>query len=107
MSGGEQQMLAIARALVGNPTLLLMDEPSVGLAPMVLREVHEVILRLKAQRLSFLLVEQNLGLALSVADRVYIMNKGEIVFHGTPEQLEGDAGTKTRYLGAGGSAAQA
>ncbi len=106
LSGGEQQMLAIARALLGNPKLMLMDEPSEGLAPVVLREVREVILRLKAQRLSILLVEQNLGLALSVADRVYIMNKGEIVFHGTPERLEGDPSTRSRYLGAGGEAAR-
>jgi branched-chain amino acid transport system ATP-binding protein len=99
LSGGEQQMLAIGRALLTNSRLILLDEPSEGLAPMVVREIGRILLALKAERLSLLLVEQNYHLALRVADRVYVMNKGQIVWEGTPAGLEADEEVKRRYLG--------
>lgn len=99
LSGGEQQMLAISRALMTNPDLLLMDEPSEGLAPLLVRELGTVIGRLKASGLSILLVEQNLPMALEVADEVYVLSKGRVVYHGTPEGLAGDQEVKQRYLG--------
>ena len=99
LSGGEQQMLAIARALTTNPRLLLMDEPSEGLAPLLVRELGASIGRLKAAGLSILLVEQNLPMALSIADEVYVMSKGRVVYRGTPAELSADATVKQRYLG--------
>jgi branched-chain amino acid transport system ATP-binding protein len=99
LSGGEQQMLAIGRALLTNGRLLLLDEPSEGLAPIVVREIGEILQTLKAERLSLLLVEQNYHLALRVADRVYVMNKGQIVYEGTPAGLEVAEDVKRRYLG--------
>jgi branched-chain amino acid transport system ATP-binding protein len=99
LSGGEQQMLAIGRALLTNGRLLLLDEPSEGLAPIIVREIGRILLALKAERLSLLLVEQNYHLALRVADRVYVMNKGQIVYEGTPAGLEADEEIKRRYLG--------
>ncbi len=99
LSGGEQQMLAIARALTTNPRLLLMDEPSEGLAPLLVRELGASIGRLKAAGLSILLVEQNLPLALSIADEVSVMSKGRVVYRGTPGELSADASVKQRYLG--------
>ncbi|OLB54069.1 MAG: ABC transporter ATP-binding protein [Candidatus Rokubacteria bacterium 13_2_20CM_2_70_11] len=99
LSGGEQQMLAIARALVTNPELLLMDEPTEGLAPLLVREVGRVIERLKAEGLSILLVEQNLPLALRVADRVHILSRGQIVHSSSPAELMANDGVKSRYLG--------
>ncbi|MCP4936096.1 MAG: ABC transporter ATP-binding protein, partial [bacterium] len=88
LSGGEQQMLAIARALMTNPALLLLDEPSEGLAPLIVEEIGRIVAQLKEQGLSILLVEQNLNLALGVADRVYVMSKGKTVFAGTPAELQ-------------------
>ncbi len=100
LSGGEQQMLAIGRALMTNPTLLLMDEPSEGLAPIVLRTIRDRLLALKGPHLSILLVEQNLGLALSLADRMVIVGAhGQIVWEGTPEQLAVDEAAKKNHLG--------
>jgi branched-chain amino acid transport system ATP-binding protein len=87
LSGGEQQMLAIGRALVSNPQLLMLDEPSEGLAPLIVHEVGETLLRLKGEGHSILLVEQNTALALKVADDVAILNTGRIVFDGTAAEL--------------------
>ncbi len=99
LSGGEQQMLAIGRALMTNGRMLVLDEPSEGLAPLIVREIGRIVQRLKGERLSILLVEQNYHLALQVADRVYVMNKGQIVWEGTPAGLEADEDVKRRYLG--------
>jgi branched-chain amino acid transport system ATP-binding protein len=95
----EQQMLAIARALMTNPQLLLLDEPSEGLAPLFVAEIGRIIGQLRQEGLSILLVEQNLSLALGVADRVYVMNKGRIVFEGTPADLRAQEEIRHRYLG--------
>jgi branched-chain amino acid transport system ATP-binding protein len=99
LSGGEQQMLAAARALIGNPALLLMDEPTEGLAPMMVRELGRTIGELKRAGTSILLVEQQLAFALRYADVVFIMSKGRIVHQCSPAELAADAETKTRYLG--------
>lgn len=99
LSGGEQQMLATGRALVCNPDLLLMDEPSEGLAPLLVQELGRVIRELKANRISILLVEQNLPFALGLADHVYILSKGKIVHASSPEELLRDDAAKSRYLG--------
>jgi branched-chain amino acid transport system ATP-binding protein len=99
LSGGEQQMLAIGRALMSNPTVLLMDEPTEGLAPLLVREVGRVIGELKREGLSILLVEQNLPMAAAVADRVHVLSRGEIVYSGTPVALMADEAVKSRYLG--------
>jgi branched-chain amino acid transport system ATP-binding protein len=99
LSGGEQEMLAIGRALLTNPRLLVLDEPSEGLAPRIVREIGRLLSLLKSDGLSILLVEQNVPLALRVADRVYVMNKGQIVYHGSPHELERDEEIKRKYLG--------
>jgi branched-chain amino acid transport system ATP-binding protein len=99
LSGGEQQMLAIGRALMSNPELLLLDEPTEGLAPLLVREGGRGIAELKRGGLSILLVEQNLGLAISVADRVHVLSRGQIVHAGTPGELMRDEDVKARYLG--------
>jgi branched-chain amino acid transport system ATP-binding protein len=99
LSGGEQQMLAIGRALLTNGRLLVLDEPSEGLAPAIVREIGRIAEGLKGRGLSILLVEQNYHLALRVADRIYVMNKGQIVWDGLPAALEADEDVKRRYLG--------
>ena len=99
LSGGEQQMLAIGRALMSNPELLLMDEPTEGLAPLLVREVGATIARLKGEGLSILLVEQNLPMALSVADHVHVLSRGQIVHSSSPEELARNHDVQSRYLG--------
>jgi branched-chain amino acid transport system ATP-binding protein len=99
LSGGEMQMVAISRALVGSPGLVLFDEPSQGLAPKIVQDVMRVIERLKAERVSVLLVEQNPLAALGVADRVYVMDHGRIVHEGAAAALLADAPLRQRLLG--------
>ncbi|MGH6672257.1 MAG: ABC transporter ATP-binding protein [Xanthobacteraceae bacterium] len=99
LSGGEQQMLAAGRALVGNPDLLLLDEPTEGLAPLMVRELGRLVATLKETGASILLVEQQLAFVLRYADRIYILSKGQIVHHCRPAELAGDQETKSRYLG--------
>jgi branched-chain amino acid transport system ATP-binding protein len=99
LSGGERQMLAIARALTLDPKLLLMDEPSEGLAPVLVQQLEQIIIQLKSTGLSILLVEQNLYSALAVAEDVYILETGRVVYHGTPAQLRDDGESMRRFLG--------
>ncbi len=101
LSGGEQQMLAIARALVQNPDVILMDEPSEGLSPKLVEEVGDITKALHAEGVAILLVEQNLTFALEIAQRVLIMNKGAILYAGTPEQIAGSEQVLHQYLGVG------
>jgi branched-chain amino acid transport system ATP-binding protein len=98
LSGGEQQMLAIARTLVGDPALLLLDEPSEGLAPRVVQDLAGHIQRLKQEGMTILLSEQNLHFAIRVSDRAYILEKGRIQYEGTVQQLRADAEVRRRYL---------
>jgi branched-chain amino acid transport system ATP-binding protein len=102
LSGGEQEMLAIARALMTGPDLLLLDEPSQGLAPLVVNAVMDTIRELKNQRVSMLLVEQNVEMALQLADRVYVIDHGTVVFEGRPAVLRADQRITATYLGVGG-----
>jgi len=99
LSGGEQQMLAIGRALMTNPDCLIMDEPSEGLAPIIIKGVWEAIGELKTQGLSILLVEQNAHLALKLVDFVHVMSKGQVVYSGRPRELEANDATKAAFLG--------
>ncbi|MFN0070282.1 MAG: ABC transporter ATP-binding protein [Chloroflexota bacterium] len=99
LSGGEQQMLACSRALVGNPKVMLMDEPTEGLSPLFVRELGKLILELRSRGSTVLLIEQNLGFALRLADFVYVMNKGQIVHASTPSELAHNDDIKGRYLG--------
>jgi branched-chain amino acid transport system ATP-binding protein len=99
LSGGEQQMLAIGRGLMTNPDCLIMDEPSEGLAPIIIQGVWEAIGRLKAEGLSILLVEQNASLALKLVDYVHVMSKGQVVYSSRPEELWANDEIKSSYLG--------
>jgi branched-chain amino acid transport system ATP-binding protein len=99
LSGGEQQMLAIGRALMGNPRVLLLDEPSEGLAPLIVAEVGRTIRRLKQERQSTILVEQNLKLALDVADEAVILNTGRCAFAGSVGELQENDELVTQHLG--------
>jgi branched-chain amino acid transport system ATP-binding protein len=99
LSGGEQQMLAVARALVSGPKVLLLDEPSEGLGPMVVKEIARIISGLAKQGMAVLLVEQNFGVALSLADKVYVMSRGKIVYESVPQELVHNEDIKSRFLG--------
>jgi len=99
LSGGEQQMLAIGRALMGNPSVLLLDEPSEGLAPLIVAEVGQTIKKLKSEGQSIVLVEQNRNLALEVADQAVILNTGRCAFVGTAEQVRTDEDLVAKHLG--------
>jgi branched-chain amino acid transport system ATP-binding protein len=99
LSGGEQQMLAIGRGLMGEPRLLILDEPSLGLAPLLVEEMFGLIGRLNKEGLSILLVEQNVGQTLEVAQRAYVLENGAIVFHGSPGELLANSELKRAYLG--------
>jgi branched-chain amino acid transport system ATP-binding protein len=98
LSGGEQQMLTIARALMGGPDLLLLDEPTEGLAPLIVRDLEQQILKLKETGISILLSEQNIRSALKMIDRAYVIDNGRIRFEGTVIELEADAEVKRKYL---------
>ncbi|MEJ2804398.1 ABC transporter ATP-binding protein [Comamonadaceae bacterium PP-2] len=100
LSGGERQMLAIGRALMGKPSLLMLDEPSLGLAPLIVREIFAIIDRLRATGVTILLVEQNARAALEVADHGYVLETGDIALHGPARQLAGDPRVIDTYLGA-------
>ena len=102
LSGGEQQMLAIGRALVTGPSLILLDEPSQGLAPMVVELVVEMLRELKSEGVSMLLVEQNLQMALDLAERVYILDQGRVVFDGAAQELKNNDQSTASYLGVSG-----
>jgi len=99
LSGGEQQMLALGRALMARPSLLMLDEPSIGLAPLVVREIFDVIRSLREQGTTILLVEQNARAALSIADRGYVMETGRIMLEGTAEDLHDNHDVRRAYLG--------
>jgi len=98
LSGGEQQMLTIGRSLMGNPELLLVDEPTEGLAPLLVKEVRNILKEINKAGVSILLVEHNIKVAMSLADRVYLMGKAYIGFAGSREELEGQPETKAKYL---------
>ena len=99
LSGGEQQMLAIGRALMANPSLILMDEPSEGLSPKLVQRVEEILRGLRASGHAVLLVEQNLALALSVADSIHVISSGRFVYHGAPDELSANASVLDNHLG--------
>ena len=101
LSGGEQQQLAIARALMSTPEMLLLDEPSLGLAPRITEEIFELIERLHERGITILLVEQNVRAALSLADRGYVLASGELVLEATPQELLASEGVERAYLGVG------
>lgn len=99
LSGGEQQMLAIARTLMGRPKAILMDEPSIGLAPIIVREIFQVISRLKSEGNTILLIEQNASMALRISDRAYVMESGQIRLEGPAKELLEDDSVRKAYLG--------
>jgi branched-chain amino acid transport system ATP-binding protein len=99
LSGGEQQMLAIARALMGKPRLILLDEPSMGLAPLIVAQIFDIIGEINKQGVTVLLVEQNAAQALSIANRGYVLETGEVVLQGTGQDLLADDRVRAAYLG--------
>src|SRR5690606_34599262 len=99
LSGGEQQMVAIARALLRNPRLLLLDEPSEGLSPLLVQTIRDVLAALRDEGETILLAEQNVPMALSLAHRVYIVERGHVVYEGTPAELRGNVDVLQRTLG--------
>ncbi|MHA6346337.1 ABC transporter ATP-binding protein [Roseivivax sp. CAU 1761] len=99
LSGGEQQMLAIARALLMNPRLLILDEPTEGLAPIIVKLIHDKLLELKAEGLSMIIVEQNFGFATSLADDVVVVGKGQVVWTGSAEEIRADDQAQHTWLG--------
>jgi branched-chain amino acid transport system ATP-binding protein len=101
LSGGERQMLAVGRALMAKPKLLMLDEPSLGLAPLIVREIFHIIVELKRRGVSILLVEQNARAALKVADYGYVLETGDLAVHGPSSELESDPKVAATYLGAG------
>ncbi len=98
LSGGEQQMLAMCRTLMGSPALLMVDEPTEGLAPMMVQKVRELLVAVAARGVTILLVEQKLDIALAISQRLYVMGHGEIVFEGTPASLAGNAQVRREWL---------
>jgi len=102
LSGGEQQMLAVGRALMGKPKLLMMDEPSLGLAPIVVQGIFDIINEIHSSGATVLLIEQNANMALHVADRAYVIENGKITLSGTGKELLEDEKVKSAYLGSGG-----
>lgn len=99
LSGGEQQMLALARALMSRPKMLLLDEPSLGLAPLIVRSIFSTLQTLKASGTTILLVEQNVNLALGLADRAYVLRTGQVALEGSAKELQGDERVTRAYLG--------
>lgn len=99
LSGGEQQMLAMARAMLANPSVLMLDEPSMGLAPLLVRQIFDLIQHMREQGMTLLLVEQNAEMALSVADRAYVLENGRIVAEGTGQELRNSSVIQKAYLG--------
>ena len=98
LSGGEQQMLTICRTLMGDPQLIMIDEPTEGLAPMLVQQVSDLLVRIAARGVSILLVEQKLTIALKISKRVYVMGHGQVVFEGTPEDLRRNDGVRKEWL---------
>jgi len=99
LSGGEQQMLAIGRALMSSPKMILLDEPSLGLAPNLVRDILKLLVRLREEGLTILLVEQDANAALKIADRGYVMERGRITIEGTAKELMNDDRVRQAYLG--------
>jgi branched-chain amino acid transport system ATP-binding protein len=101
LSGGQQQMLAVARALMSRPRMLLMDEPSLGLAPLLVSEIFKLTSELRSLGMTILIVEQNVRMTLNIADRAYLLNLGRVAFSGTPDQIRAEANLEQTYLGGG------
>ena len=98
LSGGEQQMLSMCRTMMGNPALVMIDEPTEGLAPQIVEQVGDFLLEVAASGVSILLVEQKLSIAMRVSHRVYVMGHGQIVFEGTPQDLQADDAVRREWL---------